>query len=248
MAARSTRVGGRNPELAGQAAWVATEKVVRRGFDARSTLRARTRRDARCGEPPKTSSAIWTRSFALPLLCPSRLSAYHPHRTPSCSRWRTARSCGRCCTTARTASPRRTLGWTRWGTPSGVVWLKNSWRKPTRRDAGRFAKARKPRRSWGSRCSSTWSACWKTGTRRRHSATCGSQISTRSLRSWRFRRATKRLRERATPPSRATPRTTCGTASFCAARRGARWRAWACGRSVPSWRMRWWGTRTRGSW
>jgi hypothetical protein len=31
MAARSTRVGGRNPELAGQAAWVATEKVVRRG-------------------------------------------------------------------------------------------------------------------------------------------------------------------------------------------------------------------------
>lgn len=29
MAARSTRIGGRNPEQAGQAAWLATEKVVR---------------------------------------------------------------------------------------------------------------------------------------------------------------------------------------------------------------------------
>jgi len=29
MASRSSRVGGRNPEQAGQAAWLATEKVVR---------------------------------------------------------------------------------------------------------------------------------------------------------------------------------------------------------------------------
>lgn len=38
MASRSTRVGGRNPEQAGQAAWLATEKVVRALIRQMSTL------------------------------------------------------------------------------------------------------------------------------------------------------------------------------------------------------------------
>ena len=45
MAARSTRIGGRNPEQAGQAAWLATEKVVR------PERQTRHDHDARLGVP-----------------------------------------------------------------------------------------------------------------------------------------------------------------------------------------------------
>jgi hypothetical protein len=49
MAARTTRIGGRNPEQAGQAAWLATEKVVRPS--TRPERQTRHDHDARLGVP-----------------------------------------------------------------------------------------------------------------------------------------------------------------------------------------------------
>ena len=115
MAARSTRIGGRNPEQACQAAWLATEKVVRPST-----------RPERHLFPAFRSCASSARFASDASRAPCPLSS-----TPQNAELftlTTARSCARCCTTTRIAWRRRT-SWTPWDTPSGAASSRTSSRQ-----------------------------------------------------------------------------------------------------------------------